>query len=116
MRAKAFDSFSRSRFHVSGLLAHGHMLGFYVSEPDLKKDSNTSIEQVAHSLQKLHHAGTRLPDTHLVVQADNPCRECKNSMLLRFLGAQVSCGNLVSATLTFLRSGHSHEDLDQIFG
>ena len=87
-----------------------------ITEADVKKDSNTSIELLAHALEKLAASGVRLEATDLVVQADNTCRECKNNPMIRFLAAQVSCGHLRSATMSYLRSGHSHEDIDQVFG
>ena len=116
MKAKAFDTFQRPRLHVAALLCHGHFVLMSVADPDLKKDSNTCAEMLAHALQLLHDKRINLADCKLTLQADNTCREVKNAMLLRFLTAQVSCGRLHSAALSFLRTGHSHEDVDQLFG
>ena len=116
MRAKLFDGFARPRLHVSGLICHGHFILMAVSEPDLKKDSNTSIEIIAHAIERLRMRGVRLSEVHLNIQADNTCREVKNSMLLRFAASQISCGNLLSIKASFLRTGHSHGDIDQVFG
>ena len=117
MKAKAFDSWSRPKLHCSAVIAHGHHILFSISDSNLKKDSNTSIELVAHSLQLLKRTSTvPLSETHVQLQADNTCRELKNAMLLRWAGGQVGCNNILKFTASFLRSGHSHEDLDQVFG
>ena len=102
MKAKAFDTFQRPRLHVAALLCHGHFVLMSVADPGLKKDSNTCTEMLAHALQLLHDKGINLADCKLTLQADNTCCEVKNAMPLQFLTAQVFCGRLHSAALSFL--------------
>ena len=81
------------------------------------KDSNASLETVAyalHLLQTKHNV--HLPGCSLSIQADNTCREIKNNPFFRWAALQTSSGNLKNVSVRFLRSGHSHEDVDQIFG
>lgn len=53
---------------------------------------------------------------YLTLQADNTCREVKNGIVMRLMAALVSDGVILSDRMSFLRSGHSHEDVDQLFG
>lgn len=50
------------------------------------------------------------------MQADNTCRENKNNNLLRWLASLVCVRRVRSARLCFLMSGHTHEDIDQLWG
>lgn len=116
MRSKEFGQFQRPRLHISALIAHGWFIIFQVSPADLPKDSNSCIELISHSLTLLKRKGAPLKEMHVNVQSDNTCRECKNSLMLRYMAALVSSGVVGSAALTCLRAGHSHEDIDQVFG
>ena len=116
MRSKQLDGFQRPRLHVAGLLMHGHHLLVSVSEANVRKDANTCLELVAHSLTRLKQTGWDLTRTTYRLQCDNTSRELKNNVTLRFLASLISAGVLSQAYLESLRSGHSHEDIDQIFG
>lgn len=116
MRSKDFGSFIRPKLHISAIIAHGWHVIFQISPPDLPKDSNASIELISHSLTVLQKQGANLRDLHVNIQSDNTCRECKNSPMIRYLSSLVSSRTIRSAALNCLRSGHSHEDIDQVFG
>ena len=60
MRAKTFEGFMRPKLHIVGVIAHGRHVAFYISEPNIPKDSNTSCEILADSLQRLAVAGVDL--------------------------------------------------------
>lgn len=115
-RSKDMTNMQRPRLHVSACLAHGFALMFATSGHDHPKDASSCVEILAHLLTRLKAAGINLARLHLHIQADNTTRELKNCTTLRFLSSLVSAGVLKGATLAHLRSGHSHEDLDQIFG
>lgn len=114
MKAKLFDGWSRPRLHVAAAIAHGHHVFFYISDPTLAKDSNTSCEMIMHSLHEIRARGHQVDS--LTIQADNTTREVKNGIVMRLAASLVSCGLISEAKLCFLRSGHSHEDIDQCFG
>ena len=116
MRSKDFGSFIRPRLHISAIIAHGWHVIFQISPPDLPKDSNASIELISHSLTLLKEQGAILRDLHVNIQSDNTCRECKNSPMIRYLSSLVGSRTVRAAALNCLRSGHSHEDIDQLFG
>ena len=116
MKSKEFSNFQRPRLHISAAVAHGWCIVFQITPPETHKDSNTSIELISHVLTQLQKQGAHLPGMHVTIQSDNTCRECKNSMVLRYLASLVSSRTVKSASLSCLRSGHSHEDIDQYFG
>lgn len=53
---------------------------------------------------------------HLVVQSDNTVAQAKNSYAMLLLAFLVSRYKFVSANMFFLLVGHTHEDVDQLFG
>ena len=53
---------------------------------------------------------------HLVVQADNAVTWAKNKLVLIALAVLVSRRKFSTAVLNFLMVGHTHEDVDQLFG
>jgi intracellular sulfur oxidation DsrE/DsrF family protein len=116
VRAKVFESFNRPRLHVAGVICHGRHVALYLSEPDVAKDSNTSCEILAHTLHELAQQGVDLSACKVTLQADNTSREVKDGILMRFVAALVSDQIISAGRLSFLRSGHSHEDIDQLFG
>lgn len=101
---------------MTGMLAHGFATVLAASNHDHPKDASVMVELLAHLLTLLRKSGVNLSMLNLHVQADNTTRELKNATALRFLSALVSAGVLASASLQHLRSGHSHEDIDQLFG
>ena len=114
---KDFPTFQKPKCHISLTLVHGYFNLWVVSNPDTPKDSNSSVECLAHTLNilsKEHNVNLR--GHHINIQSDNTPREIKNNHSMRWLICQVSCSNIKSASLRYLRTGHSHEDVDQCFG
>ena len=116
LRAKSMESFNRPKLHVAATICHGRHVAVYLSEPDVAKDSNTSCEMLMHCLHELAKSGVVLSACRVNLQADNTCREVKNGIVMRLMAALVSDGVIQSGRMSFLRSGHSHEDVDQLFG
>lgn len=115
-RSKDLGSFQRPRAHITGVIAHGHLTLFSVSSQDLRKDSNTMVELVSHTLTLLSQRGYNLRKCSLSVQCDNTTRELKNNPMMKYLCYLVSNSVVAKASLCALRTGHSHEDIDQLFG
>ena len=119
LQSKEFAQFKihRPKLHVSLTLVHGYFTLWTISHPDTMKDSNASIETMCHALHLLESEhGVCLRGCSLSIHADNTCREVKNNPFMRWAALQTSCSNLKSVSVRFLRSGHSHEDVDQAFG
>ena len=52
----------------------------------------------------------------ICLPAGYTCREVKNGIVMRLMSSLVSDSVIQSGRLSFLRTGHSHEDIDQLFG
>ena len=115
MKVKALEKFPRPALHVGGCWAHGHALHLGISNPDIPKDSNTNIEIISRSIDAVLTQQNTLP-LHLHLQLDNSCRENKNQKVFRWAMMLIQKGVFRSITLAFLRKGHTHEDLDGVFG
>lgn len=116
MKGKDFSTFQKPRVHVACIICHGRCIIYFISNPNTKKDGNATTEMLSFALGVLRRQGVHLPSTSLILQHDNTCREFKNHNGLRWCVSQVSAGNLARITCQFLRSGHTHEDIDQQFG
>ena len=114
--SKDFANFNRPKLHLNGLIVHGHFVMISMSDPNVKKDSSGTIDIIAAALTKLHKKGVILKNMHVVLQLDNTSRENKNNPVLKFLAAAACCRLVQSASARFLMTGHTHEDIDQMFG
>ena len=75
-----------------------------------------SCELLAHCLTLLERQGQCLSTTQLFLQHDNTCREFKNNHGVRWMIGQVFSKNIDRIQASYLRSGHTHGDVDQCFG
>ncbi|CAK9114864.1 Uncharacterized protein SCF082_LOCUS53189 [Durusdinium trenchii] len=117
MGGKQWANFTRPRAHIVGIKIHGWGMFFGISRADAAKDSNHHLEMVAATLSTLQRkCGLSFSQMHLHIQSDNCVREVKNNTLARWCSSLVSRGTFASVTMAALRSGHSHEDIDQVFG
>lgn len=117
MFGKELAMLQKAKLHVSLTLVHGYFMLWVLSDPDCQKDSNASVETLAHAMDILQNDfSLNLSEYSFVVHADNTCREVKNNHCFRFAAAQVSCDNVRRWSYRFLRCGHSREDVDQCFG
>ena len=115
LRAKLFDGLQRPRLHLSAAIAHGKFVALFLTESDVPKDANTCIECVCCALN-LASKSMVLANTDVIIQCDNTSRELKNGHFLRLCAALVSNQTVRSMGMACLRTGHSHEDVDQLFG
>ena len=113
--SKAATKLYRPATHLLASWVHGFRLYLYLSDEDLKKDSETQLEALCLSLQHLFDHGASLAMT-LHVQQDNCAREGKNKYVLAFMLLLQILGVFRYTVLGFLRTAHSHDDVDQVFG
>ena len=113
--SKEFANYIRPTLDATCLICHGHSILVFLSPPHIPKDSSFSVEVLVHGLHMLADVGIDARRVSLHLQADNTSREVKNNSMLRAVGALVAARRLANAKVCHLRSGHSHEDIDQFF-
>jgi hypothetical protein len=114
-KSKLLDSLYRPMLHLAACWIHGFNLAFFVSDSDLKKDPNTQMELIARSLSTVYDHLGYLP-MGFQSQQDNCFREAKNQYYTGFLLLLVVLDVFRWTLAQFLGVGHSHEDVDQVFG
>ena len=98
-----------------GCLAHGHESHFVLVEEDQPFGASLTIDIVARTIDSVFarcEEGGFEKLRHLWIQCDS-ASDNKNQTMLKFLGSLVDRNNFRSATLAFLRVGHTHEDIGQ---
>ena len=109
------DKLYRPNLHLAAVWVHGFRLFLYVTDADTKKDPNTQMEMVSRAISSVVDACGQLP-AGIISQQDNCFREAKNQFYLAYLLLLVVVDIFRHALCSFLISGHSHEDVDQLFG
>ena len=88
-------------------------------EEDVQKGSNYIIEVIVRALGRVlaerRRQGRQRP-MHLWIQTDNASGENKNQVLARFPAVLVDRGIFDTVVHAFLGVGHTHEDIDALFG
>ena len=114
MNSKEFSSFCRPRLTSTTMLIHGHEVIVALSPSTLTSNSSRTSEIVATGLTSLSKR-MDLSQVFFSLQGDNCVREVKNNGQLRLLATWVATRRLLGGELSFLSSGHSHEDIDALF-
>ena len=115
MASKQFSNFNRPRMSCTALLVHGHLGLTVLTHHSIACNSSRTAEILSHGLTLLSQQRLDLRYAFLHLQADNASKECKNQCVLRHLAMQIALRKLKGAQLSFLSSGHSHEDVDGMF-
>ena len=106
-----FDKYSRPRLHVWGLLCHGYAAILSVSDADMSKGGSTTAELLLFTLSLLKRHGLQIGEYEIVVQLDNTTSSNKNNTLSLLSGVLTQKKLVRAMRLSFLRTGHTHEDL-----
>ena len=109
-KSKQFDGFQRPRLHVTACVAHGHAALLFLGHSDVSQCGSTTVEQLSHMLTVLRDKGVPLHTMNLHVQMDNAASTNKNSTVFQYMAGLVQVGTVQSATASFLRVGHTHEE------
>ena len=115
--AKQLQDCQRPRLHVVGAIMHGvGKFGFFV-DPTVPKDSSLFIEVTIQCLHVMFMECRRRgcsPPSRFVLHSDN-AGDCKNVWTLS-MNALLTGSHFRVCFNQYLRTGHSHEDIDAMFG
>ena len=87
----------------------------YMLDVSVVQGSNANIECVHRTLLKLAQTYKTWP-VELYVQLDNTAKDNKNKATLGYFGYLVGSGVFKRVIVSFLPVGHTHEDIDAVFG
>ena len=116
---KAMDNLHRPKLQLIGCWVHGKEASFSLREENIPKGSNVCIEVLLQTLgrvvARLKHVNQPVP-SNLWIQMDNAVGENKNQFWARLLGLLVDRAIFKVVVHSYMRPGHTHEDLDALFG
>ena len=116
---KEMDKFRRPVQVLTASIAHGYATLLFLNDDEhLEHGSSMFLEVLVRTLDVVmdicRKEGTPFPQ-HLVIQSDNPTNQAKNQHAALFLIWLVARGYFKTTNVLFLRVGHTHEDIDQLF-
>ncbi|CAE7268287.1 unnamed protein product [Symbiodinium microadriaticum] len=111
-----FQQFARPRLHVYGILVHGFGAYLAVMDADVSKGGSTTTDLLYFVLARLKKRGLALEEFEVNLQLDNTASSNKNNTMLAAAASLTFFGLAKVVRLTFLRVGHTHEDIDQWLG
>jgi len=117
MSSKDYSTFIRPTLGVTCIIVHGYGFFLYISEPAIPHDSSWSTDILSHSLNFVceREPELELRACHVKLHGDNSSKELKHNTACRWLGALCLGRRIRTGELNCLQSGHSHEDIDQVF-
>ena len=117
--SKDLESLQRPRFVFTAAIAHGFGTFFFIADESVSHGANAFCEVLLRVLEAVsaecRRSGVIFP-AHLVVQSDNTTAQAKNQHVTLFLAYAVARFKFQTANIFFLVVGHTHEDIDQLFG
>jgi len=115
VKGKDDDSCTKLKVRLMGAIVHGKetkKYGYFLTSEYLT-DSNVSIECLKRTLE--HIGLDNLPHT-LYLQLDNTSKDNKNKKVFSFLASLVKKNIFKRVVVSFLPVGHTHCDIDALFG
>ena len=116
---KRLESMRRPRLVLTGAIAHGYATMFFIADETLSHGAAAFCDVlervIEHVWAACRRSGVSLP-LHLVVQSDNTVAQAKNSLTNVFFAYLVAKCKFQTTSLFYLVVGHTHEDIDQLFG
>ena len=100
---------------LTGCISHGGPTYCYLGMGNLKQGTNLTIEVMFQVLMDLIRSKGRVPPI-CYLQLDNTAKQCKSKFMVGWCGYLVGCGAFEKIILSFLPVGHTHEDIDGLFG
>lgn len=111
---KSLEPQGMCKTHLTGVMMHGHNTLGVVDLFTIPHSSNLTLNSVAETIMR-NYPERSMPET-LFIQFDNCWRDNKNRYVFAFLALMVALSIVKVVEVSFLMVGHTHEDIDGIFG
>jgi hypothetical protein len=98
---------------LTSAIVHGHGTYHFWSSPEIKHDTNLSLECLRRTLLKYQQEKRGLPPV-LYLQLDN-APDNKSKRFLAFIGYLIEKKVFKKIKVSYLIVGHTHEDIDSLF-
>ena len=113
--SKASCDSTNIKMHVYGALIHGYRCIISTMPDHEAQGHNVTIQMLWLCINTYYREKKYLPKV-LLLQLDNTTKQNKGQYLFGFLSLLVERGVFKKVLLSFLPVGHTHEDIDQLFG
>ena len=115
LEAKELAGLQRPNLDLTRIIVHGQCVAAFFAEPSITKGASWTIELLAHVFHVLTQQGYDLRSYECSLHGDNCSKEIKSNSVAKFLALMVARSRLRKAHIQTLMTGHSHEDIDQMF-
>jgi hypothetical protein len=109
----------RPTCEVYACIAHGFRVDIFICGEGIVTGASFAADMLMRTMdgvwQQCQRTGQSFP-LDVSIQGDNTTKEIKNSIMGRCLAALTVAGVFRAAAHMHLRVGHTHEDIDQMFG
>ena len=116
---KSMDNTQRPKMILTAAIAHGWITCLYLQSEIENHGSDQFCELLTRTIDKVmalvQRSRSREAPCHLVLQADNPTGQAKNTYVMTYLAYLTARYKFATVTINFLMVGHTHEDIDQLF-
>lgn len=113
------DKNSRPTCSLYCVMSHGYRVDIYISSEGVGHGASYCCDMILRSLDQVwkqcQRSGRAFP-LDVALQGDNTVAELKNSIISRVQALLTVAGIFRSCAHMHLRVGHTHEDVDQLFG
>ena len=117
---KSLAGLARPRMVLTAAIAHGWTVEFFLTDEEVTSHGASHfcdvLTKTLERVQEIADREGREMPKHLCIQSDNTTSQAKNSLVGQYLAHLVGAGHFETCTLNFLPVGHTHEDIDLVFG